>query len=69
MRGNLEKNNNPVNIRFVAKASDIRKLSESITSDVLLKYQEWQHWCQLPTLHCTVIGLTRERFVALGLPS
>ena len=24
---------------------------------------------QLPTLHCTVIGLTRERFVALGLPS
>jgi len=23
----------------------------------------------LPTLHCTVIGLTRERFVALGLPS
>jgi len=21
------------------------------------------------TLHCTVIGLTRERFVALGLPS
>jgi len=27
-------------------------------------------WCNhLPTLHCTVIGLTRERFVALGLPS
>ena len=24
---------------------------------------------QLPTLHCTVIGLTRERFVALGLGS
>ena len=24
---------------------------------------------QLPTLQCTVIGLTRERFVALGLPS
>jgi len=23
----------------------------------------------LPTLHCTAIGLTRERFVALGLPS
>jgi len=23
----------------------------------------------LPTLHCTVIGLTRGRFVALGLPS
>jgi len=24
---------------------------------------------KLPTLHCTVIGLTRERFVALGLRS
>jgi len=24
---------------------------------------------KLPTLHCTVIGLTRERFVALALPS
>jgi len=24
---------------------------------------------QLPTLHCTVVGLTRERFVALGLLS
>jgi len=24
---------------------------------------------QLPPLHCTFIGLTRERFVALGLPS
>jgi len=24
---------------------------------------------QLPTLHCTVIGLTRGRFVALSLPS
>jgi len=23
----------------------------------------------LPTLHCIVTGLTRERFVALGLPS
>jgi len=23
----------------------------------------------LPTLHCTVIGLTHEQFVALGLPS
>ena len=23
----------------------------------------------LPTLHCTVIGLTRKRFVAIGLPS
>jgi len=24
---------------------------------------------QLPTLHCTVIGLMRERLVALGIPS
>jgi len=23
---------------------------------------------QLPALHCTVIGLTHERFVVLGLP-
>jgi len=30
---------------------------------------EWQHVGMLPTLRCTVIGLTRERFVALGLPS
>jgi len=46
MRWNVEKSNNPVNIRFVAKASDIRKLSENITSDVMLKYQKWQHWYQ-----------------------
>jgi len=31
------KNNNPVNIRFVAKTSDIRNLSENITSDIMLK--------------------------------
>jgi len=43
MRGNVDKNNNPVNIRFVAKISDIRNLSENITSDVMLKYQKWQH--------------------------
>jgi len=35
---NVENKNNPVNIRFVAKISDIRNLSESITSDVMLKY-------------------------------
>jgi len=47
MRRNVEnKNNNPVNIRFVAKTSDIRNLFESITSDVLLKYQKWQRWYQ-----------------------
>jgi len=43
MRENVEnKNNNPVNIRLVAKSSDIRNLSENITSDVMLKYQKWQ---------------------------
>ena len=47
MRGNVENvNNNPVNIRFVAKISDIRNLSENITSDVMLEYQKWQHWYQ-----------------------
>jgi len=34
-------NNNPVNIRFVVKTSDIRNLSENITSHVRLKYQKW----------------------------
>jgi len=34
-----KKNNNPVNIRFVDKTSNIRNLSENITSDVILKYQ------------------------------
>ena len=29
--------------RFVAKTSDIKNLSENITSDVMLKYQKWQH--------------------------
>ena len=33
--GNLEnKSNSPVNIRFVAKTSDIRNLSENVVSDV-----------------------------------
>jgi len=37
MRGNVEnKNNNPVNIRFVDKTSDSRNLSEHNTSDVML---------------------------------
>jgi len=35
MRGNVKKNKNPVNIRFVHKTSDIRKLSENITCDVM----------------------------------
>ena len=43
MRGNVEnKNNNPINIRFVGKTSDIINLSENITSDVMLIYQKWQ---------------------------
>jgi len=51
MRGNVKKNNNSVNIRFVAKTSDMRNLSElllseKITSDVMLIYQKWQHWYQ-----------------------
>jgi len=36
-------NNNPVNIRFVDETSEIRNLSEDITSDVMLIYQKWQH--------------------------
>jgi len=43
MRGIVEKNKNPINIIFVSKASDIRNLSENITSDVMLRYQKWQH--------------------------
>jgi len=46
MRGNVKDNNNPVNIRFVDIRSNIRNLSENITSDVILKYQKWQHWHQ-----------------------
>jgi len=45
MSGNVEKNN-PVNIRLVAETSEIRILSENITSDVMLKCQKWQHWYQ-----------------------
>jgi len=42
-----KKNKNPDNIRFVAKTSDIRNLSENITSNAMLKYQKWQRWYQL----------------------
>jgi len=38
MRGNVEKSNKAVSIRYVTKTSDIRNLSENITSDVMLKY-------------------------------
>jgi len=40
------KNNNPINITFVDKTSNIRNLSENITSDVISKYQKWRHWHQ-----------------------
>ena len=43
MRGNVKKNNSSVNIRYVDKTSDIKNLSENVTSDVMLKYQKWQH--------------------------
>jgi len=47
MRGNVANvHNNPVNIRFVTKTSDIRNLSENFATDVMLKYQKWQHWYQ-----------------------
>jgi len=38
-RGNVE-NNSPVSVRIVDKASDIRNLSENITSDIMLIYQK-----------------------------
>ena len=35
MRGNaVNKNNSPVNIRFVIKTSDVRNFSENVRSDV-----------------------------------
>jgi len=47
MRGNVEnKNNKPFNTRLFAKPSDIRNLSENMTSDVMLIYRKWQHWYQ-----------------------
>jgi len=40
---NVENNNNcPLNIRFVAKTSDIKYFPR--TSDLMLKHQKWQHW-------------------------
>jgi len=60
------KKQQPSQHRFVAKASDVRKLSENITSDVMLKYQKWQHWYQwswtsggmsrLPQPNCTFVS-------------
>jgi len=60
MRGNVERNNNPVNIRFVDKTSDIINVAENITSDVMLNirsgntgilwriYAEWRPWQSAP---------------------
>ena len=55
MRGNVENKNNPVNIRFVDKTSDIRNLSENITSDAMFNISEvatlvsmiLKFWCSL----------------------
>jgi len=33
-RGNVENNNSPLNIRFVAKTLDIRNFSQNVRSDV-----------------------------------
>jgi len=41
MRGNVKENNNPVNTRFVDKTSNIRNLSEKITSDVIKHFGDW----------------------------
>jgi len=38
------KNNSPVNIKFVAKTSDIRNFSANIR--LKLKHEKWQHWSQ-----------------------
>jgi len=48
----MENKNNPVNIRFVDKTSDIRNLSKNTASDAMLIYQKWlsvipKFWCSL----------------------
>jgi len=45
------------------------RFNEGFDSSQINIYNDFYVAKQLPTLHCTVIGLTRERFVALGLPS
>ena len=63
MRGNVvNKNNSPVNIRFVAKTSDIRNFSENIRSDVktsevaTLVLRRWREVtnisASMKTFHC-----------------
>jgi len=43
MRGNVKKKQ-PSQHQICRQV--IRNLSENITSDVMLKYQKWQHWNQ-----------------------
>ena len=43
------KNNSPVNIRFVAKTSDIMNFFENI-SDVMSEHQKWQQHYRLVSL-------------------
>jgi len=44
MRANVEKLQQPSQHKICRLS--IRKLSENITSDVMVKYQKWQHWYQ-----------------------
>jgi len=45
MKGNVaNKNNSPVNIRFVTKTSDTK--NSLTTTDLMLKHQKWQYWLQ-----------------------
>jgi len=44
MRGNVEKKRQPSQHQICRQNN--RNLSENITSDVILKYQKWQHWRQ-----------------------
>jgi len=55
-RGNTEnKNNSQINIRFVAKTSDIRTFK---TLDLMLKHQKWQHCNSHTTKYVQPILLT-----------
>jgi len=54
------------------RVMELQSGAKLVAQCVISKCNILVHWllsCHLPTLHCTVIGLTRERFVALGLPS
>ena len=60
MRGNVENKNNSVNIRFVDKTSDVRNLSENITSDVMLIYQSGNTGINDPNFWCSLEVATAE---------